>query len=181
MQPLERSSRFCAVASAAALLTACASTTVTLQPSPQQPVCTPAAATLVVWAPQWRPDQKDVSAREQAAASGLKSFLAQSGCFARSELRRVADLAPSSVSSQLANAPDSLARVVGIEVRELGPIVKLLSSAALVNGGTEVLLRIIEYSPQSAKEQRQFTVHWQNGGPGVVKGVASLPSDMQAA
>ena len=56
-----------------------------------------------------------------------------------------------------------------------------MSSAALVDGGTEVLLSISVYSPQSAAELRQFTVHWQDGGPGVVKGVASLPADMRAA
>lgn len=76
---------------------------------------------------------------------------------------------------------DPPAQVVGVEVRELGPIVKLLSSAALIEGGTEAVLRIIAYSPQSGDEVRQFTVHWHNGGPGVVKGVASLPGDMQAA
>lgn len=28
---------------------------------------------------------------------------------------------------------------------------------------------------------RTFTVRWQNGGPGVIKGVVSLPQDMRAA
>lgn len=30
-------------------------------------------------------------------------------------------------------------------------------------------------------QPRAFTVHWRHGGPGVVKGVASLPADMDAA
>jgi hypothetical protein len=167
--------------SACALIAGCASTTVTLQPAPQAPVCAASATALVVWAPHWRSDQKDVAAREEAAAAGLEDFLARSGCFARSELRRLTDLTPATVRAQIGSLRDPLARVVGVEVRELGPIVKLLSSAALIEGGTQAVLRIIEYSPESAAEVRQFTVHWQSGGPGVVKGVASLPGDMQAA
>jgi len=122
-----------------------------------------------------------VPAREEAAAAGLNDFLAQSSCFARAELRRVKELTPTTVRALLGGTREPVTHIVGVEVRELGPIVKLLSSAALVEGGTEVVLRITEYSPQSAAEVRQFTVHWKNGGPGVVKGVASLPSDMQAA
>ena len=166
---------------ACVLIAGCASTTVTLQPSPQAPVCAASATALVVWAPHWRPDQKDGSAREQAAAAGLNDFLAQSGCFARAELRRVPELTPTTVQALIGSTRDPVAQVVGVEVRELGPIVKLLSSAALVDGGTEVVLRITVYSPGSAAELRQFTVHWQDGGPGVVKGVAGLPGDMRAA
>jgi hypothetical protein len=71
--------------------------------------------------------------------------------------------------------------VVSIGVRELGPVLKLLSSATLVEGGTEVVLQIGVRLPKSAVQAREFTVHWRSGGPGVVKGVASLPSDMGAA
>lgn len=164
-----------------ALLVGCASTKTTLQPASQAPVCAASATALVLWAPHWRPDQKDVLAREEAAAAGLTDFLAKSGCFARSELRRVKDFTPPTVQAQVGSIRAPTTLLVGIEVRELGPTVKLLSSVALIEGGTEVVLRIIEYSPQSGAEVRQFTVHWQNGGSGVVKGVASLPSDMQAA
>jgi hypothetical protein len=180
MAPLNRLSRLLFSVAATVVAASCATTTVTLQPSPQLAVCAPSAVALVVWAPQWRPDQKDVFAREEAAATGLKNFLAQSGCFARSELRRVPDLHQPTVRSQLATV-GSVSRVVGVEVRELGPVVKLLSSAALVEGGTQAVIRVVEYSPDFAVEQRQFTVHWQSGGPGVVKGVASLPEDMQRA
>jgi hypothetical protein len=71
--------------------------------------------------------------------------------------------------------------VVTIAVRELGPVVKLLSSAALVEGGTEVVLQVSSRALQSTERTREFTVHWRSGGPGVVKGVASLPIDMGAA
>ena len=171
-----------AALSACTLAAGCASTTsATLQPSPQAPVCDASAQALVLWAPRWRPDQKDVPAREDAAAAGLNDFLARSGCFAHAELRRVPAVTTAAVQAELGRSGGAVAPVVGIEVRELGPVVKLLSSAALVDGGTEVLLRISVYSPQSAAQLRQFTVHWQDGGPGVVKGVASLPADMRAA
>ena len=167
---------------ACALVAGCASTTTaTLQPSPQAPVCDASARALVLWAPGWRPDQKDVSAREDAAAAGLNDFFAHSGCFAHAELRRVSALTSAVVQTELGRSGGAVAPVVGIEVRELGPVLKLMSSAALVDGGTEVLLSISVYSTQSAAELRQFTVNWQDGGPGVVKGVASLPADMRAA
>jgi len=163
------------------LLAGCASTSVLLSPSPQAPVCEREAAALVLWAPEWRPDQKDVVDREAAAATGLKNFLGNSGCFARWELRRIPDLAPATVSAQAAVASGPFTRTVVIAVRELGPVVKLLSSAALVEGGTEVVLQVTAVSGPGAAAPRMFTVHWRNGGPGVVKGVASLPGDMQAA
>lgn len=167
---------FCGV-----LLAGCASTAITLNPSPQAPVCERSATALVLWAPEWRPDQKDVVAREAAAGTGLKNFLDNSGCFASSELRRIPDLRPTTVSAQAASAVGQFNRVVVIGVRELGPVVKLLSSAALVEGGTEVALQVAEYSVPAVAQPREFTVHWRNGGPGVVKGVASLSGDMQAA
>lgn len=163
------------------LLAACASTNVTLTPSPQAPVCDRSASALVLWAPQWRPDQKDVAAREEAAASGLSSFFASSGCFARTELRRVSSLSPSEVNSELGASGGQFSAVVTIAVRELGPVVKLLSSASLVEGGTEAVLQVTSRRLQPSSQAREFTVHWRHGGPGVVKGVASLPSDMSAA
>ena len=174
--------RYLAALSACTLAAGCASTiSVQLQPSPQAPVCDASAQALVLWAPRWRPDQKDVPAREDAAAAGLNNFLARSGCFAHAELRRVPALTPAAVQAELGRSGGAVGLVVGIEVRELGPVLKLMSSAALVDGGTEVLLSISVYSTQSAAELRQFTVNWQDGGPGVVKGVASLPADMRAA
>lgn len=164
-----------------ALLAGCASTAITLNPSPQAPVCEHSAAALVLWAPEWRPDQKDVVEREMAAETGLKNFLGSSGCFARSELRRIPDLSPTTISAQTASTARQFTRIVIIGVRELGPVVKLLSSAALVEGGTEVVLQVTAYSVPEVTQPREFAVHWRNGGPGVIKGVATLPGDMQAA
>ena len=160
----------------------CASTTVTITPSPQAPVCDARAAALVLWAPEWRADQKDVPEREAVAASGLDEFFRRSGCFARSELRRVPDVAPSTVVAQVADARGgAFDVVVAIAVRELGPVVELLASPALVDGGTEVVLQVSSWVSPDTALPRVFTVHWQNGGPGVVKGVESLPRDMQEA
>jgi hypothetical protein len=129
-----------------ALLSGCASTTTTLTPSPQAPVCDSTATALILWAPQWRPDQKDVAQRGEAAATGLASFLAGSGCFARSELRRVPDISKTLVDAQAAAAVGQFTQVVVVGVRELGPVVKLLSSAAMVEGGTEVVLQVTSRS-----------------------------------
>ena len=79
------------------------------------------------------------------------------------ELRRVDALPP----SPLPAAPDS-SRLIGIEVLELGPVVKLLSSAALVDGWTEVVFRAVRYPIGTADEPHSFIVHWRHGGLGVV-------------
>ena len=176
-----RSRKYLTPLFAGCLLAGCASTTTTVSPSPQAPVCDRHAAALVLWSPQWRPDQKDVAAREEATAAGLRSFLAGSGCFAQAELRRVGSLAPAAVSAAQAAAGAPFQVVVTVAVRELGPVVKLLSSTALVEGGTEVVLDVTARPAQSASPPRAFTVHWRHGGAGVVKGVASLPDDMGAA
>ena len=165
----------------AAAVAGCATTTVTVQPSPQPPVCSASASAWVLWWPRWRPDQKDVADREAAAAAGLSDFFAESRCFARAEVQRAARPGAPAVALGPATANGTVSKVIGIEVRELGPVVRLLSSAALVEGGTEVVLGITEFAPESGATMREFTVHWHNGGAGVVKGVSSLPADMQSA
>lgn len=164
-----------------ALLCACASTTVSLAPSPQAPLCDRVASALVLWAPQWRPDQKDVASREDAAATGLSEFFDSSDCFQRVELASPSRLTPAEVRRHVAAAATAFSRVIGIEVLELGPEVKLLSGPALIEGGTHIVLRIIEYSPDALHERRRFVVDWRHGGPGIVQGVESLPRDLQAA
>jgi len=165
----------------ALIVAGCASTNVTLDPSPQAPVCDRTATALVLWAPQWRADQKDVPEREAAAAAGLQDFLERSGCFARWTLHRVPELNATAVSAQAAAAGGPFDKLVALGIRELGPVVKLMSSAALVEGGTEVVLRVAVHSPPLAGAPREFSVHWRHGGPGVIKGVAGLPADLQAA
>ncbi|WP_374678004.1 hypothetical protein [Piscinibacter sp.] len=162
-------------------LCGCAATTSThFTPSPQQPVCHVSSTAVVVWSPQWRADQKDVQAREVAASEGIARFFQVSGCFASVSLRRVPQLSAPYVESAASEAGLRYDTLVGLAVRELGPVVKLGSSAALVEGGTEVVLDIQEYKPPNEK-RRSFSVHWRNGGPGIIKGVATLPQDIEAA
>ena len=58
-----------------------ATTTVTRTPPDAAPVCAPEsdAKVSVVWRTQWRPNQKDVPAREAAAAEGIRAFAVDSG------------------------------------------------------------------------------------------------------
>jgi len=162
-------------------LCGCAATTSTqITPSPQLPVCQASSTAVVVWAPQWRADQKDVPAREAAAADGIARFFRDSGCFASVSLRRVSQLSTSAIQSAASEAGLPYDRIIAIAVRELGPVVRLGSSLALVEGGTEVVLDIEEHKLANPTP-RSFSVHWLNGGPGVVKGVATLPQDIQAA
>lgn len=71
--------------------------------------------------------------------------------------------------------------VLVVVVRELGPMLRLGSLAALVEGGTEAILDFTACASRPAIPARSFTAHWQNGDPGVVKGVASLPADIESA
>ena len=166
-----------------AVMAGCATstTTTTLTPSPQSPVCDAAGSALVLWTAQWRADQKDVPERTAAAHAGLQAFFASSGCFAKSELRRLPSVAPAVIAAEVASVNGQYGKIVTIALRELGPTVKLLSSAALIDGTTEARFQVVEYTMPWPYHRREFTVHWQEGGPGVIKGVASLPQDLQAA
>lgn len=160
----------------------CASTTTSqLVPSPQSPVCQSSAKALILWMPQWRPDQKDVHERETAAAEGMTQFFANSGCFSSAVVQRIAQPSAASIAAAVAEAQSRYDKLVIVTVRELGPIVKIGSSIALVEGGTEVVLDLAEYLLPAFKPHRVFSVQWRDGGPGVIKGVASLSQDIQFA
>ena len=162
----------------ATLLTACASTTiVTLSPPDQPPVCQPQKGlkASVLWNTDWRANQKDIPDREAAAAQGIANFFADGKCFGSATVAR----APSGRSGTV--VPQGADLLLVLTVRELGPTVKLLSSAALVEGGTEVLIDVAQFLPGKSEPDRKFSIQWRDGGPGVVKGVQSLPSDMTAA
>ena len=158
----------------------CASTvTSRLEPSPQAPVCRRGEAAELLWTTRWRTDQKDVPAREAAAAEGLRRFAETSDCFGTLELRRsIPGMA--SLDAAVAAGLAARATVVVVVVRELGPTLAIGGASALVEGGTEVVLEIAEHR-RGSPIPRAFTVRWRDGGPGVVKGVATLPADMQAA
>jgi len=180
MQSWFRSLPLVASLVAAALLGACAGTAttqVTLMPPDQAPVCQPQAAlkAAVLWRTRWRPDQKEVPDREAAAAQGVTRFFADGGCFASAVVAR-ADAGVTAFA-----VPPGSDLLIVLTVRELGPTVKLLSSAALVEGGTEVVVDVAVVRPGRREPDREFSIRWQDGGPGVVKGVQTLPADMGAA
>ena len=110
----------------------------------------------------------------------LGQFFESSGCFKSAALQRLAQNADEFAQAAAAEAANHHPKVVLITVRELGPTVKIGASLALVEGGTEVVFDVSEFSPQSPWP-RQFTVQWRDGGPGVIKGVAGLKHDMRAA
>jgi len=129
----------------------------------------------VRWQTRWRPDQKDVAQREQAAAQGMATFFADASCFATTTVVRADS------DRDETDVPPGSDLLVVVTVRELGPTVRLLSSAGLVEGGTEVVLEIALYRPNGHGPDRQFTLRWRDGGPGVIKGVQTLPADLAAA
>jgi hypothetical protein len=170
---------------ALSLLASCAATTsLTLAPSPQTALCQRSPQRInavVLWGTNWRVEQKDVTDRETAANNGIARFFQESGCFANVEIRRLSSSAtPHEHAAAMANQATTDVALVVI-VRELGPVLKLGSSAALIEGGTEVVLDFVAYQARAATPPRAFSAHWQNGGPGVVKGVASLPADIESA
>jgi hypothetical protein len=160
------------------LLSACTTTTtVTISSPDQAPICQPQSGlkAIVLWRTNWRPNQKDIPEREAAASQGIADFFADSRCFLSTTVVRA-----DSVCAETA-VPHGSDLLLLLTVRELGPTVKLFSSAALVEGGTEVVVDVARYLPGRIEPDRQFSIHWRNGGPGVVKGVQSLPVDMTAA
>lgn len=165
---------------AVALCGCAATTTSQITPSPQKPVCVSDTRAMVLWVTHWRSDQKDVLAREAAAADGLAQFFRNSGCFKSALLERMPQNSSEAVQASIAEAMTRYDRVIVLTLREFGPTVKIGASPALIEGGTEVVLEVSEYL-QFKTAPRTFTVQWRNGGPGVIKGVATLTQDMQAA
>jgi len=162
-------------------LSGCTATTSSrLIPSPQAPVCQSNAKALILWATQWRADQKDIAARESAAALGIGEFFNGSGCFSSASITRLPQYSTASVQAAVTNAGTRYDKIVLVAVRELGPTVRIGGSLALVEGGTEVVLDVSEYTP-ARPAPRTFSVEWRSGGPGVIKGVATLPHDLQQA
>ena len=158
--------------------------------APKQPLCQPngeSLSVLVLWGPQWRPDQKEVPLREAAARRGIEQFFAESACYSQAAfLRFVGDRTASTLTDEdvlrLATTyHPTPSRSVLIKVRELGPIIKLLGSPALVEGGTEVVLEIRVLNVATDESLANFRIHWQNGGAFVIKGVTTLDQDMRSA
>jgi len=128
----------------------------------------------------FRFDQKDVSERETAATDRLGELFKKSACFKSTSLQRVPNDTRESAEAMVSEAMTRYDKVVLIVVRELGPTVKLGASLALIEGATQVDLEVLEYTSAQVTP-RAFAVQWRSGGAGVIKGVATLPQDIQAA
>jgi hypothetical protein len=157
----------------------------------REPLCQRAGEALpalVMWRAHWRPDQKEPSLREEAARRGIERFFAQSGCYSPAQVvqtpqgqRPGTALTPAEVRDAAMALKVPAQRAVFVTVRELGPVLKLLSSLALVDGGTEVVLDVKVMATRTGETLGDFRTHWRNGGPWVFKGVATLEDDMVAA
>jgi hypothetical protein len=88
----------------------------------------------VLWRTSWRPHQKDLEQREAAAAQGLTRFFSRTRCFQTTSLARA------DPGQSISSVPQGSDRLLVLTVRELGPTEKLFSSAALLEGGTEVVV-----------------------------------------
>jgi len=175
----------------AALLVGCATTNFeTAGDAPAQPLCQSkgeSLSALVLWGPVWRPNQKDVRLREEAALQGIEDFAAHARCFEavtihRLEGGRVAEIPTNEQVRALAAAEGKIPdRVLVITVHELGPVIQVLGSVAAFGGGTEVVLGLQARDPRSGAPITQLRTHWRNGGSFVIKGTKTLPQDMRSA
>ncbi|HMS27609.1 MAG TPA: hypothetical protein PKC80_09600 [Burkholderiaceae bacterium] len=158
--------------------------------APSRSICQSSSeslSALVLWETKWRPNQKDVQQRELAFQQGLQLFFTQSGCFSTYELKRVQasqngqHFNLSELLKQASNIKPKLNRIIVVTVSELGPVVRLLSSAALIEGTTEVVFDIVATNVDTGTLIANFRLHWENGGSMLLKGVESLPQDVNTA
>jgi hypothetical protein len=171
---MSRPSRWLLVAG---ILAGCATTQVDVAGGPPLALCAGAGTgvpTQVFWMPRWRSDQKEPAVREALAERGLRAWAEASGCTLAGTPRRVDTDDDAALRRQAAS------RIVLVVVRELGPRVEI-GGPALVRGSTEVVLdlKVLEAPPSTASASRQTV--WRNGGPGVVKGIATLEQDLADA
>jgi hypothetical protein len=80
-----------------------------------------------------------------------------------------------------AGASKISSRQLGVSPHTKFSVVKLLNSAAIVEGGTEVVFELTVINGHTGASLANLQTHWQNGGAMVIKGIASLPQDMSAA
>jgi len=164
-----------------AALAGCASTQVEWAgTAPPAPVCRagePPLPMRLQWRPRWRADQKEPERREAAVREGLQRFVAGAACLSVAAIERWDDdEVPVATPSTAPNAPARL----WIEVTELGPVLKV-GSPTVVEGGTEVRLRLVFHDPRRGPTVSRTEVHWRHGGPFVVRGVATLADDLADA
>jgi hypothetical protein len=176
---------------AALALAGCATTTVeTTGPGANAPLCQSSdrqLSALVLWGAAWRADQKEASLRESVADRGISRFFSEATCFTTSVvLKTVAGkpalaLTDEEAQRVAASHQPALERIAAIRVRELGPVVQLFGSPAIVDGGTEVVLEIRVLDARTGAIAADLRSHWKNGGPLVLKGTKTLEEDIRSA
>ena len=179
--------RVAALLAALAVAAGCATTTIDVAGTQLAgPLCSEGAPQVVVavyWRPEWRADQKEPALREEAAARGIRDFLARSPCLAATTVVRVpapAAMADADLLRWVANDAPAAQRVLAVVVRELGPRL-VVGGPTGIEGGTEVLVDLRVLDVAGARSLAQMRTHWRDGGSFVVKGVATLDRDLAAA
>ncbi len=136
----------------------------------------------VFWKTEWRSNQKDVEQREEAVLRAIEDFFRQPGCFSAVAISRLDSSDTAAAQDQAlasAAAKTKSERIILITVHELGPVVRLCASPALVEGGTEALIGVRVLEPQGAV-LADCRIHWQNGGPFAIKNTRTLREDMKS-
>lgn len=90
-------------------------------------------------------------------------------------------LADRDVLARLRASSPGYDKLLRLEVRELGPVLRLSTSLSPIEGGTEVVLGSRLLDVRSGRAEAELQSHWQHGGAFVVKGTWSLEQDMTAA
>jgi curli biogenesis system outer membrane secretion channel CsgG len=170
------------------VLAGCATTQVETTGSPlAKPICQleqPPVSTLVLWGPQWRPDQKEPELREAAASRGIRDFLNRVSCIAVTEFKKISwgEQPPSNeelLSTAIASKPEP-ELVLFVVVRELGPRL-VIGIPNIVEGGTEVKIDVRVLKMQTSEFLSNTQTLWRNGGIFVIKGTSTLDRDMSSA
>lgn len=170
------------------VLAGCATTNVETTGSPlEKPFCQaekPAVATLVLWGPQWRHDQKEPLLREAAALRGINDFPNRFSCIAVTKVQKLSwgEHPPSNeellhIAASSKPAPEMVLFVV---VRELGPRL-VIGIPNIIEGGTEVKIDVRVLERQTSESLANTQIWWRNGGTFVIKGVSTLDRDMSSA
>ena len=153
----------------------------------EKPLCQPGrppVTTLVLWGPQWHPNQKEPKLREAAAEIGIRDFVNRVSCLSVTGIRKLSwvDHPPSNeqllhIASSSKPQPEIVLFVV---VRELGPRL-VIGIPNIIEGGTEVKIDVRALETQASEPLADTRTLWRNGGAFVIKGVGTLDRDMGSA
>ena len=142
----------------ALFLGGCAATRVeTTGSAPKAPLCDARLSALVLWRVEWRPNQKDARAREDAAQRGIEDYFERSGCYRRTDIRQVPTL--SSRNDRELLSLSRADRILSFTVRELD---------------SEVLLELRALDGRTGERLADSRTRLQHGSD-------SLPQNMGAA